>query len=377
MAPTSSFLRRRWRTIAACIGVVAAGGLLLAARGDGNDSASGHAPLQIGSASSWKAITVGQAVAARPRWTDPISARVVIDETRTSRIGSPLDGRVTSVNVQRGQTVTSGTPLFTVASADLAGLYADRDRAVVEQAAAKANLDRTQQLIDTDFAPAKDLLAARQQYDEATVAVRLAQSKLAALKVSSKGGGTFTVTAPRDGMVVERNVDLGQTVTGEAGGLVVIADLSSVWVVADLFEQDVGKLAIGDKAQVCVETVLDKCKWWDGVVDQVSKVIDPDRHTVPVRVRLDNRDGLFRPYSRAIGRFLDGSPPPVEVPAAAVLSDGEHSYVYIPRDAGGFARKDVVAGSPREDWTPIYDGLAVGDRVVTGGATLLDNQIAN
>jgi RND family efflux transporter MFP subunit len=369
-------LRRRWRTITACIVALAAIGVWLGTRGGNAEHAKGSTALQIGSASSWKAVTVGNATAAHPRWTDPVSARVVIDETRTSRIGSPLDGRVTEVLVQRGQTVTAGTPLFSVASADLAELYAARDRAVVEQAAAKANLERTQQLIDTDFAPGKDLLAAQQEYDEATVAVRVAQSKLAALRVRSGGGGTFTVTAPRDGMVVERNVDLGQTVTDEGGGLIVIADLSSVWVVADLFEQDVGKLRAGDKAQVCVESTPDKCHWWDGVVEQVSSVIDPDRHTVPVRVALDNKDGQFRPNSRAIGRFLDGSPPPVEVPAASVLSDGDTSYVYVPH-GDGFARKNVVAGSPHEEWTPIYDGLAVGDRVVTGGATLLDNQIAN
>jgi RND family efflux transporter MFP subunit len=365
-------MRRRWRTILVGACAVAVASLWLAARGDDRPPVAPAPHVASGSAARWSTLQVGKAVPGTPRWTDPVPARVVIDETRTSRVGSPLDGRVTQVMVQRGQHVTAGTPLFAVASGALADLIHDRDRALVEEQAAKAALDRTQSLVDTNFAPEKDLLQARQDYEEAQVAARLAQAKLAALKVSSKGDGAFVVTAPRDGVIVERNVDLGQTVTAEAGGLVVIADLSHIWVVADLFEQDVGKLAPGARAQVTVSTAPGMS--FEGTVEQVGTVIDPDRMTVPVRVGLDNHAGVLRPYSRAQGRFLDPSPAPVEVPAPAVLSDGDQSYVYVPR-GDGFARQNVVAGSPHEGMTPIYRGLAVGDAVVVRGAPLLDNQV--
>ncbi|HTJ45654.1 MAG TPA: efflux RND transporter periplasmic adaptor subunit [Kofleriaceae bacterium] len=330
-----------------------------------------------GDAPQWSSIKIGKAVAAQPRWSDPSPARVVIDETKTSRIGSPLEGRVTAVNVQRGGSVKAGQILFVVSSPNLADLRADRDKAVVEQATAKANLDRTQALVDANAMPAKELLAAQQQYAEAQLAVRTADSKLASLRVQGARDGGFSVTAPRDGVVVERNVDLGQTVTAEAGGLIVIADLSDVWVVVDLFEEDVGRLAVGAKAKVTLRSLPGV--EFEGTVDQVSAVVDPDRHTVPVRVRLDNPNGQLRPHSYAQVQFFEPSPAQVEVPASAVMSDGDKSYVYIATPSGKgttFARRDVVAGALHEGTVPIYSGLAVGDSVVVQGAVLLDNQIS-
>jgi RND family efflux transporter MFP subunit len=331
-----------------------------------------------GNAPQWSSVKVGKAVAAQPRWSDSSPARVVIDETKTSRIGSPLEGRVTAVNVQRGQIVKTGAILFVVSSPNLAELRADRDKAVVEQATAKANLDRTQALVDANALPAKELIAAQSQYAEAQLAVRTAQSKLASLNVQGTGAGGFSVTAPRDGVVVERNVDLGQTVTAEAGGLIVIADLSTVWVVVDLFEEDVGRLEPGAKAKVTLKSLPGV--EFDGVVDQVSAVVDPDRHTVPVRVRLDNPNGQLRPHSYAQVQFFEPSPAQVEVPASAVMSDGDKSYVYVAspgKDGKGysFARRDVVAGALHEGTVPIYAGLQVGEPVAVQGAVLLDNQI--
>jgi RND family efflux transporter MFP subunit len=384
-APTKT--RTRWVVVLVAIGV--AGVAVLAATKYKRPDPPTEPPapgMNVGTnavtlaadAPQWSTIKVGKAVAAQPRWSDPSPARVVIDETKTSRVGSPLEGRVTQVNVQRGQVVKAGTVLFVVSSPNLAELRADRDKAVVEQATAKANLDRTQALVDANALPAKELVAAQQQYAEAQLAVRTAQNKLASLKVSGAGDGGFSVTAPRDGVVVERNVDLGQTVTAEAGGLVVIADLSTVWVVVDLFEEDVGRLSPGAKAKVTLKSLPGV--EFDGTVDQVSAVVDPDRHTVPVRVRLDNPNGQLRPHSYAQVQFFEQSPAEVEVPASAVMSDGDKSYVYFatPTKDGksyAFARRDVVAGALHEGTVPIYSGLEVGDPVVVAGGVLLDNQI--
>ncbi len=329
-------------------------------------------------AAQWSTVKLGKAVAAQPRWSDPSPARVVIDETKTSRVGSPLEGRVTQVLVQRGQSVKAGATLFIVSSPNLAELRADRDKSVVEEATAKANLDRTQALVDAKALPAKELVSAQQQMAEAELAVRTASTKLTSLRVVGTSDGGFTVTAPRDGVVVERNVDLGQTVTAEAGGLVVIADLNTVWVVVDLFEEDVGRLENGAKAKVTLKSLPGV--EFDGIVDQVSAVVDPDRHTVPVRVRLDNPNGELRPHSYAQVQFFEPSPAPVEVTASAVMSDGDKSYVYVAtpsKDGKGksFQRRDVTAGALHEGTVPIYNGLAVGESVVEQGAVLLDNQI--
>ena len=149
-----------------------------------------------------------------------------------------------------------------------------------------------------------------------------------------------------------------------------IADLSDVWVVADLFENDVGALAPGAKAKVTVGTLE-----LDATVDQVAGVVDPERHTVPVRVRLENVDGALRPNAYATIRFFDPVAAKATLPASAVLSDGATSYVYVKTAQGDLKRRNVTIGAVSGDKVPVIDGIQVGDQVVVQGAILLDNQI--
>ena len=154
----------------------------------------------------WSVVKVAPAEAAAPHWTDPVPARIVFDEARTSRLGSPLAGRVTAVMVERGQHVKSGDKLFTVSSPNLAELRADLEKAGVERATAQANFNRVKSLVDAGSLPGKELVSAQQEVTEAELAVKLANQKLASLKVVGGGDATFTVTAPRDGVVVEKNI---------------------------------------------------------------------------------------------------------------------------------------------------------------------------
>ena len=180
-----------------------------------------------------------------------------------------------------------------------------------------------------------------------------------------------TVTAPRDGVVVEKTLNVGQNVDASSGSVMAIADLSDVWVVADLFENGVGQLVQGTKAKVIIGGTTEV----DGQVDQVSAVVDPDRHTVPVRVRLANLEGTLRPNAYAQIKFYDPNTAKVALPASAVLSDGLTSYVYVKENDGSLKRRVVTAGSSSAGKMPILAGIEPGDQVVVQGAILLDNQI--
>ena len=319
----------------------------------------------------WNVVKVAPAAPAEPHWADPVPARIVFDEGRTSRLGSPLAGRVTAVMVERGQSVKNGAVLFEVSSPNLAELRADLDKALVERNTAQINFDRVKNLVDAGSLPAKELTNAQQEASEAELAVRLAQQKLASLKVAGAGAASFTVTAPRDGVVVEKNVSVGQEVDTSGGSLIAIADLSDVWVVADLFENDIGNLAPGARAKVTIDN-----QQLDGVVDMVSAVVDPDRHTVPVRVKLANPSGTLRPNAYAQIRFFDPTAAKVSLPETAVMSDGATNYVYV-KDAktGALKRRNVTIGSVSGGKIPVIAGVEPGEPVVVRGAILLDNQI--
>ncbi|MBV8760036.1 MAG: efflux RND transporter periplasmic adaptor subunit [Deltaproteobacteria bacterium] len=319
----------------------------------------------------WSVVKVAPAEPAQPHWTDPVPARIVFDEAHTSRLGSPLAGRVTATMVERGQHVKTGDKLFTVSSPNLAELRADLEKANVERGTAKINFDRVKALVDAGSLPAKELVTAQQEVTEAELAVKLANQKLASLKVVGGGDAQFTVVAPRDGVVVEKNVAVGQEVDTSAGSVMAIADLSDVWVVADLFENDVGSLEPSDKAKVIVGGTTEV----DGQIDQVSAVVVPDRHTVPVRVRLANLSGTLRPNAYAQIKFFDPTPAKVSLPSSAVMSDGAQTYVYVKDKSGALKKRTVVAGSASGGKMPILEGLEPGEQVVVQGAILLDNQI--
>jgi RND family efflux transporter MFP subunit len=325
-------------------------------------------------------IKLGAPSAAAPHWSDPIPARVAFDEAKTSRLGSPLAGRVTAVLVERGQRVKPGAPLFTVSSSSLAELRTELAKTAAQRTTAHTNLDRVQALVDAGSLPAKELVTARQEAIEADLAVQLADHKLAALKVVGASDTSFTLTSPRDGVVVEKAVTPGQLVDPSNASLMAIADLSTVWVVADLFESDVGAVIPGTRAKVSIHGAGpgggpgDSER--DAVIEQVSAVVDPDRHTVPVRLRLDNPDGALRPNAYATIRWFDPTPVAVTLPTSAVLSDGAKSYVYRQEPDGALRRHDITVGSASAGTVPVIAGLSPTDRIVLSGAILLDNQIA-
>jgi RND family efflux transporter MFP subunit len=325
-------------------------------------------------APQWKVLRTGAAKAGAVRWSEPVPARVKIDETRAARMGSPLAGRVTHVYVELGQAVKLGDPLFSVSSPDIAGLRSEREKAQVDLEITKERLQRTRAMVEARAVPQKDELDADQQYRQASLALKLAQSKLASLKVSAKAENEFTVIAPRDGVVVEKNVLPAQQI-GSDPSLISVADLSSVWVVADVFEADAVGVAEGTAAKITSPAIPDLAI--EAKVEMVSAVVDPQRHTIPVRVRIESPDRRLKPNIFAQMRF-SVTPPEgsVEVPATSLLTDGAKQFVYVQSTEGKFVRREVVAGSAREGKVPILRGLKPDEVVVEEGAILLDNQVA-
>lgn len=307
-----------------------------------------------------------------PHWTDDVPARIVFDETRTSRIGSPLGGRISAVMAELGDRVKAGAPLVTVISGDLADLRNARDKAVVDLDAAKQNYDRVAALVEVNSLPRKELLNVQQELAEAQVALSNAEQKLASLKVQHGGETSFTITAPREGIVVDKHVAVGQQVSPDSGAVLAIADLAAVWLVADLLEDAVDDIRAGSKVEIQLDGAGQPL---DGTVDQVSAIVDPDRHTVPTRIRLANPAGLLRPNALARVRFFEEHTGTLSVPADAILTDGARSYVYVVKN-GTARRQNVIAGPRNASIVPIRSGLAAGDQIVAHGAVLLENQLS-
>ncbi len=326
-------------------------------------------------APQWQVLELETAKSISSTWTDAVPAFVKVDEAKAARIGVPLAGRVTQVFVELGQLVEKGAPLFAVASPDLAALEVEQSKAKVDVDAAKSVLERTKAIVEARALPEKEATAAAQQLHQSELSLNVAQSKLASLDVTTRSENEFVVHAPRAGRVVEKNVLPGQELSpGSETALMLVADLSTVWVVADLFESDSDGVLPGVPARVTITSLPGVVM--DGKVDMVSAVVDAERHTVPVRVRLDNADGRLKPNTYAKMQFQASTPAgSVEVAAGALVSDGSRQYAYVKNAAGRFVKRDVVAGAVRDQRVVVFKGIAPGETVVSKGAILLDNQI--
>jgi cobalt-zinc-cadmium efflux system membrane fusion protein len=324
-------------------------------------------------APQWNALKLAKVTAARPTFGEPVPARVRIDEAHAARIGSPLSGRIASVMVELGQRVKKGDSLFTVTSPDLTGLQADLAKANVDVEVANAQYQRVHDMVTERLMPGKEELAAAAQKREAELTQAAAKSKLQALRVAASNDNEFTVKAPRDGVVVEKNLLPSQEVSQD-GVLIQIADVSDVWVVADVFDSDAAGVEPGTAARIT--TPANPEFKLDTVVDSVSAVVDPERHSVPIKVHLPNLDGRLKPNQFAEMRFRVQLPATaVEVAASSLVSDGATQYAYVQTSPGQFVRRNVVAGPVRDGRAVILNGLNEGETVVEQGGILLDNQI--
>lgn len=341
------------------------------------DAASGSVRVQPG-APQWRVLKLGVVEKAAGGYSDPVPGRVRIDDRLASKIGTPLNGRVSAVMVDLGQKVEPGDPLFAIASPDVAELRAQRKKALVDLDASRVVLERVKAMVEGRALPAKEELAAEQQLKQAEVGLELAEAKLNALHIRQTDEALedeFLVVSPRAGVVVEKNLVASQEVNAESTpDLLVVADLSVVQVVADLFEDQASLVGEGSQAEVTLSRVSRAPL--AGTVSMISAVVDPSRHTVPVRVRVPNPEGLLRPNAYASVRFsIPVAERAVQIPSTAIVSDGAHQYVYVRASDQSFQKREVVVGASSGGRVLLLDGLREGETVLIEGGILLENQV--
>jgi RND family efflux transporter MFP subunit len=381
---SSSPQNRRNRIVGLCVASTLSIGAIFAAAKYHRESGSepGRDPRILVAASAigfqpgaphWNQVKIERVESAKQRWSDPAPAHIRVDETRTSRVGAPLPGRVGKVFATIGQPVKKGALLFSVMSPDLATLQSDRMKAEVDLRTAKLAYERVHAIVQAQALPAKDETIAAQQMAEAELSSRAAAERLASLKVQTISDNEYVVKSPRDGVVVENHILPDQEISNDPSSTsMVVADTSNVWVVADLFESDTSGVKAGINAKVLLDTSVIESQ-----VDNVAAASDPEQHTIAVRVVLPNKDGTLRPNTFARVQFEAlGDNNAVEVGSTALVSDGSTQYVYVQRSDGLFEKRNVIVGPVREGRALILSGLSVGEAVAARGAVLIDNQMA-
>lgn len=334
-----------------------------------------------------------------------VPARIAFNAEAMAHVGTPVRGRVAEMSARLGAEVKRGDELLVIESPELGEAQSEFliKRSAAQNAEPQVELarnavERARKLYES----AQGISLADLQRREAEL--RVAEAALAAAKTSKVAAENrlhlfgmsqeavlrlaesteieprYRVLAPIDGTIVEREVTLGHLVDPERESLLVLADLSHLWVLADVPEGRLGEVSVGAAASVVVASAADHSH--EGRVTMIAPQIDPNTRSAQVRIEVVERHAEIRPGVFAQAELVlpaadDGSPPPIVVPDEAVQSVEGRSCIFVPvaGEPGTFTPVPVETGERLDRAIVIAAGIEEGQEFVAKGAFLLKAEL--
>ena len=319
------------------------------------------------------------AEAAVRREADQILANGVIaaDVSRTYPVNSLSSGRVVDIKARLGDDVQNGQLLLTMTSPDMAQAISDLQKFRANEALTKTQLDRAQVLNSHGVLAQKDLEVAQDAYNKAKIDTQTAEERIRILGGDpQQPSSQIEIHAPVSGTIIEQNVTSAAGIKSldNAPSLFTIADLSNVWVLFDVFENDLARVRVGDRAEIELNAYPNRRL--TGRVANISKLLDPNTRAAKVRIELTNEAGILRPNMFASVHFVSqGTETRTVVPASAVLRLQDRDWVFIKLTDKQFRKTEVHAGPVNPDKTQqVLSGLHTGEQVVSD-ALMFDREV--
>jgi cobalt-zinc-cadmium efflux system membrane fusion protein len=307
-----------------------------------------------------------------------VTGAVTPDVSRNVPVVSLASGRVVAIHARLGDTVKKGQLLLTIRSDDVAGGFDAYRKAVADELLARKQLSRAVDLYAHGAIAEQDLEVANDTAGDAKVTLETATEHLRLLgNDPDKPMGIVDIVAPTTGVITDQEVTNAATVQAYSSpSPFTISDVSSVWIVCDVYENDMAHVRLGDTAEITLNAYPDRP--FKGRVSNIGMILDPNIRTAKVRIEVQNpgnmRLGMF---AKATFRGQTTEMHTV-VPASAVLHMHDRDFVFVPAPDRKFRRLDVVSGELLPDNTNLQEiksGLQPGQPVVTN-ALVLDHVLA-
>lgn len=300
---------------------------------------------------------------------------VTPDISRTVPVISLASGRVVEIRARLGDTVKKGQLLLRVQSADMSGAFSDYRKAVTDEQLARTQLERSKLLYDKGAVSLNDLQVAQDTEDKAKVDVENTTDRLHILGGSiDHPSAVVDIVAPVSGVITDQQVTAAAGTQGlSSPNPFTISDLSEVWILCDVYENDLATVHVGETAEIRLNAYPDKVL--SGRISNVGPVLDPTIRTAKVRIEVHN-PGLLR-----IGMFVSASfhglkkESHAALPSSAILHLHDRDWVYEPAGDKKFRRVEVTGGSALpNNMQEIVSGVKPGQQVVTN-ALVLQNTV--
>ena len=294
------------------------------------------------------------------------------DISRTVPVISLASGRVVEIRARLGDAVQKGQVLLRVQSTDIAGALADYRKAVADEALANKQFERAQILYDKGAISLNDFQVAQDTAEKAKVDAETTLQRLHVLGVDKEHpAGIVDIKAPVSGVITDQQVTNASGVQGLAGSNpFTISDLTHVWILCDVYENDLANVHVGESAEIRLVAYPDKIL--TGKISNIGPILDPAIRTAKVRVEVANPDKLMR-----VGMFVSATfhgqkkQRLASVPSSAILHLHDRDWVYVPAGGKKFRRVEVTAGATLPDKSQlVLSGLQPGQEVVTNALVL-------
>jgi cobalt-zinc-cadmium efflux system membrane fusion protein len=301
-----------------------------------------------------------------------VTGTVSPDVSRNVPVVSLASGRVVEIHARLGDEVTKGQLIMRIQSADISRAFADCRKAEADELLADAQLDRARFLYSTGAIARKDLEVAQDTDDKAQLDVEAAKDHLKVLGADiQRPSAMVDILAPISGVITEQNVTAaaGVKTLDNSPNLFTIADISRVWIICDVYENDLPNVHLNESADIRLNAYPSRV--FQGRISNIAPVLDPNLRTAKVRIETDNpglmRLGMFVRATfrgqKTLGRAV--------VPASAILHLHDRDWVYVPQGGHAFQRVEVTSGGMvalgRQE---ILSGIRPGDRVVANALDL-------
>ncbi|MCS3735492.1 cobalt-zinc-cadmium efflux system membrane fusion protein [Mucilaginibacter dorajii] len=290
-----------------------------------------------------------------------LTGSVAPDETKMVKIYPMVSGVAQAVHVQLGDVVKKGQVLTTMRSAEIAGFNRDLISAGADLRNAKRQMESTQDLYKSGLASEKDLEQSKSDYQKAVAENSRANSILAINKSNSNG---LEVQAPLSGYIIEKNVtDNMQVRADNTQNLFTIADLSSVYVLINMYESDIASVQVGDEVKITTLAYPDKV--FTGKIDKLFDVLDPDNKVMRARVQINNPDNMLKPgmFTNVKIQAKSGMNLPA-INTNSIVFDNNKNYVVVIDGPAKVHIQPIEIAKRVEDVAYISSGLKPGQRVV-------------
>ena len=322
-----------------------------------------------------KRLAVAAVSAAAPIHTIDIPGVVEADPANTVNILPPLTGRLLELKVKLGDVVKAGQIVAVMSSPDLAQAYADADKARDALELAQKDQQRGEGVNSAGANAAKDLEQIKSNTNQALAEFNRAQARLKTLGVSSDSKDNtnrlLTIVTPVSGTVTALNPGKGAYLNDPTASIMTIANLDTVWVTANVPEDLVSKLHKDQSAEISLQSYPDQT--WQGKINSISAVLEPDTHRNKARISFNNADGRLKPNMYANVKLATAQAGKLMIPTSALLMNNDSITVFVETSPWVFVRRTVTIGSEDGEQVSVLSGLAANERVIVRGGVLLND----